>query len=107
MHRSTARCGVTSYGSSIRRTLSELTLHEWVVAPGEPVVLMGRYSAARGGLVHDNRKGRPLRVLKGDTDTVQSQLLKGGLAYGTLAALALAGAALLAGSILGWHALGF
>lgn len=86
--------------------LSELTLHEWVIAPGEPVVLMGRYSASRGGLVHDDRKGRPLRVLKGDTDAVRSQLLKGALAYGALAVVALAVAALLAGSLLRWHDLG-
>ncbi len=69
--------------------LGELTLHEWVIAPGEPVVLMGRYSASRGGLVHDDRTGRPLRVLKGDTDAVRSQLLKGGLVYGVLSAVAL------------------
>jgi hypothetical protein len=87
--------------------LSELTLHEWVIEPEEPVVLMGRYSAARGGLVHDDRTGRPLRVLKGDMDAVRSQLLKGGLAYGVLSAVALAVAALLASSILGWHDLGF
>ncbi len=87
--------------------LAELTLHEWVIAPGEPVVLMGRYSAARGGLVHDDRTGRPLRVLKGDTESVRSQLLKGAFAYGVLSAAALGIAALLAGSILGWHDLGF
>jgi hypothetical protein len=87
--------------------LGELTLHEWVIAPGEPVVLMGRYSATRGGLVHDDRTGRPLRVLKGDTASVRSQLLKAALGYGALSALALAGATLLAGSILGWHRLGF
>ena len=87
--------------------LSALTLHEWVIAPGEPVVLMGRYSAARGGLVHDDRKGRPLRVLRGDTDAVRLQLLKGALAYGGLSVIALAIAALLAGSILRWHDLGF
>lgn len=87
--------------------LPELTLHEWVIAPGEPVVLMGRYSAARGGLVHDDRKGRPLRVLEGDTNAVRSQLLKAALAYGTLSLLALAVVALLAGSILRWHELRF
>jgi hypothetical protein len=48
-----------------------------------------------------------LGVLKGDTDAVRSQLLKGGLVYGVLSAVALGVAALLAGSILGWHDLGF
>jgi hypothetical protein len=64
-------------------------MHEWVVAPGEPVVLMGRYSAQRGGLVHDDRRGRPLRVLKGDVTEVQRQLRTGALAYGALSLAAL------------------
>lgn len=88
-------------------SLSALTLHEWVVTPGEPVVLMGRYSAARGGLVHDEGAGRPLRVLKGDIATVRAQLLSGATSYGVLSLVALGVAVMLAGSILGWHDVGF
>jgi hypothetical protein len=84
-----------------------LELHEWVVAPNEPVVLMGRYSTQRGGLVHDDRRGRPLRVLKGDVTEVQRQLRTGALAYGALSLAALAIAAVLAGSLLRWHDLTF
>jgi hypothetical protein len=84
-----------------------LKLHEWVVTPGEPVVLMGRYSAVRGGLVHDDRAGRPLRVLKGDVAAVRSQLQSGATSYGVLSLVALGIAAMLAGSLLGWHDLGF
>lgn len=68
---------------------------------------MGRYSAARGGLVHDERAGRPLRVLKGDTTTVRAQLLSGATSYGVLSLVALGVAVMLAGSIVGWHDLGF
>ena len=81
--------------------LADLFLHEWAVAPDEPVVLMGRYSAARGGLVHDERTGRPLRVLKGSVETVRSQLRQGAIGYGVAALLALGVAAVFAGSLKG------
>lgn len=87
--------------------LSELTLTEWVVAPDEQVVLMGRYSDARGGLVHDDARGRPLRVLKGDVREVRAQLRTGALTYGLLSLLAFAATFLLAGTGLGWHEIRF
>ena len=81
--------------------LGDLTLHECAVAPDEPVVLIGRYSAARGGLVHDDKAGRPLRALKGDAAAVQSGLMKGALVYGSLAMACLAGAAAFAAVLAG------
>ncbi|WP_239490736.1 hypothetical protein [Luteitalea sp. TBR-22] len=87
--------------------LEELQFTEWTLSPGEPVVVIGRYSAQRGGVIHDDRKGRPLRVLKGDAETVRAALGQGATAYGVLSLLALGVSAFFAASILRWHDLAF
>lgn len=87
--------------------LADLSLEERMVALDEPVVLVGRISDARGGLVHDDRRGRPLRVLKGDAEDVRAELRTSALTFTILSGLAFAVALVLAGSALGWHELGF
>ncbi len=80
--------------------LKVLTFEEAVLSPGEPVVVMGRYSAAQGGLLHDEANSRPLRAFKGDTEKVRGHLRSGATAYGALALVALVVTALFTAQML-------
>src|SRR5439155_11764510 len=49
---------------------------EQIVAPGEQVTAIGRYSAEKGGLVQDIGGGNPLRLIRGDAQVSSSALWK-------------------------------
>jgi hypothetical protein len=55
--------------------LSAMSLREKVLAPGEHVVAIGRYSSARGGLVPDPSAALyPVKLFKGSPDAIAKKL---------------------------------
>jgi hypothetical protein len=56
---------------------NSVTMWEKILAPGEKIVAIGRWSAARGGLVPDTTALlHPVKILKGDTPEVVRSLRK-------------------------------
>ncbi|HYS56393.1 MAG TPA: ankyrin repeat domain-containing protein [Thermoanaerobaculia bacterium] len=53
---------------------ADASLHEQIVAPGDQVTAIGKYSAAQDGLVPD--MGNPLRLIRGDAQVVAGSLWK-------------------------------